>query len=107
MTTGQFDQPPLRIASASRPSGNEPNGKTRTNGAAARLAPSKPNGAHGLRPETSTTFMRDTDNQYRRCYCYGRSDNATVQQVEQVLTENVDDLIADIEQALSAGLSER
>ena len=109
MTAGQFDQPPLRIASASRPSGNEPNGKTRKNGAAARLAPSKPNGAHGLRPETiaaqaggaaepatgaivpplhmSTTFMRDTDNQYRRGYCYGRSDNATVQQVEQVLTE--------------------
>lgn len=35
----------------------------------------------------ATTFMRDADNQYRRGFCYGRSDNATVQQVENVLTE--------------------
>jgi cystathionine gamma-synthase len=34
----------------------------------------------------ATTFVRDGDNQYRRGYCYGRSDNATVQQVEDVLT---------------------
>ncbi len=34
----------------------------------------------------STTFVRDEDNQYRRGYCYGRSDNATVRQVEHVLT---------------------
>ena len=34
----------------------------------------------------ATTFLRDDDNQYRRGYCYGRSDNATVQQVEDVLT---------------------
>ena len=33
----------------------------------------------------ATTFVRDGDNQYRRGYCYGRSDNATVQQVENVL----------------------
>jgi cystathionine gamma-synthase len=64
---------------------------------------------HGQRPETiaaqaggagdhatgalvppihvATTFVRDADNQYRRGYCYGRSDNATVRQVEHVLTE--------------------
>src|SRR6185295_20342155 len=35
----------------------------------------------------ATTFVRDTDNQYRRGYCYGRSDNATVRQVEEVLTQ--------------------
>jgi cystathionine gamma-synthase len=34
----------------------------------------------------STTFVRDEDNQYRRGYCYGRSDNATVRQVEHVIT---------------------
>lgn len=35
----------------------------------------------------ATTFVRDPDNGYRRGYCYGRSDNATVRQVETVLTE--------------------
>lgn len=35
----------------------------------------------------ATTFVRDADNQYRRGYCYGRSDNATVRQVEKVLTQ--------------------
>jgi cystathionine gamma-synthase len=35
----------------------------------------------------ATTFVRDADNQYRRGYCYGRSDNATVRQVENVLAE--------------------
>ena len=35
----------------------------------------------------ATTFVRDADNQYRRGYCYGRSDNATVRQVEDILTE--------------------
>jgi cystathionine gamma-synthase len=35
----------------------------------------------------ASTFVRDADNQYRRGYCYGRSDNATVRQVETVLTE--------------------
>lgn len=34
----------------------------------------------------ATTFVRDADNQYRRGFCYGRSDNATVRQVEDVLT---------------------
>jgi cystathionine gamma-synthase len=34
----------------------------------------------------ATTFVRDADNQYRRGFCYGRSDNATVRQVESVLT---------------------
>jgi cystathionine gamma-synthase len=33
----------------------------------------------------ATTFVRDADNLYRRGYCYGRSDNATVRQVEDVL----------------------
>lgn len=35
---------------------------------------------------TASTFVRDADNQYRRGFCYGRSDNATVRQVEDVLT---------------------
>ncbi len=35
----------------------------------------------------ATTFVRDADNQYRRGYCYGRSDNATVRQVEELLTQ--------------------
>ena len=35
----------------------------------------------------ATTFVRDADNQYRRGYCYGRSDNATVRQVEDVLSK--------------------
>jgi cystathionine gamma-synthase len=35
----------------------------------------------------ATTYVRDPDNLYRRGYCYGRSDNATVRQVEHVLTE--------------------
>jgi cystathionine gamma-synthase len=34
----------------------------------------------------ATTFIRDADNQYRRGFCYGRSDNATVRQTEDVLT---------------------
>jgi cystathionine gamma-synthase len=35
----------------------------------------------------ATTFVRDEDNQYRRGYCYGRSDNATVRRVEDVLAQ--------------------
>jgi cystathionine gamma-synthase len=35
----------------------------------------------------ATTFVRDADNHYPRGYCYGRADNATVRQVESVLTE--------------------
>jgi cystathionine gamma-synthase len=35
----------------------------------------------------TTTFVRDPDNQYRKGYSYGRADNATVRQVEAVLTE--------------------
>jgi cystathionine gamma-synthase len=35
----------------------------------------------------NTTFIRDPDNQYRKGYVYGRADNATVRQVEAVLTE--------------------
>ena len=34
----------------------------------------------------ATTFLRDPDNQYRKGYSYGRPDNPTVRQVEQVLT---------------------
>src|SRR5215510_12828198 len=33
----------------------------------------------------ATTFVRDADNQYRRGYSYGRPDNATVRQVEDVM----------------------
>lgn len=35
----------------------------------------------------TTTFLRDPDNQYRKGYSYGRADNATVRQVENVLTQ--------------------
>jgi cystathionine gamma-synthase len=35
----------------------------------------------------TTTFLRDPDNQYRKGYIYGRADNATVRQVENVLTQ--------------------
>ena len=31
------------------------------------------------------TFVRDSDNRYRRGFCYGRSDNATVRQAEDIL----------------------
>jgi cystathionine gamma-synthase len=43
----------------------------------------------GLVPpiHVASTFVRDADNQYRRGYCYGRADNATVRQVESVLTD--------------------
>lgn len=43
----------------------------------------------GLVPpiHVASTFVRDADNQYRRGYCYGRADNATVRQVENVLTD--------------------
>ena len=43
----------------------------------------------GLVPpiHVASTFVRDADNQYRRGYCYGRADNATVRQVECVLTD--------------------
>jgi cystathionine gamma-synthase len=43
----------------------------------------------GLVPpiHVASTFIRDADNQYRRGYCYGRSDNATVRRVEDVLTD--------------------
>jgi len=35
----------------------------------------------------ATTFLRDPDNQYRKGFAYGRPDNATVRQVETVLTQ--------------------
>src|SRR3974377_1630295 len=35
----------------------------------------------------ATTYLRDPDNQYRKGYSYGRPDNATVRQVEGVLTQ--------------------
>jgi cystathionine gamma-synthase len=34
----------------------------------------------------ATTYLRDPDNQYRKGYSYGRPDNATVRQVEDVMT---------------------
>jgi cystathionine gamma-synthase len=85
------------------------NGRVLPNGAHAAPAASKPRSTGALRPETvavqaggaddagtgaivppihiATTFLRDADNQYRRGYCYGRTDNATVRQVEGVLAE--------------------
>jgi len=109
VTAGQLDKPPLKIAPAGHPSANGPNGMVRKNGAAVDLAPVRSGEAVGLRPETiaaqaggavdaatgaivppvhiATTFVRDADNQYRRGYCYGRSDNPTVRQVEHVLAE--------------------
>jgi cystathionine gamma-synthase len=87
------------------PRGGIPTGK----GKAAPVTPRASKQALGLKSETiaaqaggfvdavtgavvppihvATTFVRDTDNQYRRGYCYGRSDNATVRQVEEVLTQ--------------------
>jgi cystathionine gamma-synthase len=35
----------------------------------------------------ASTFVRDTDNHYRKGFCYGRSDNLTVRQTEDVLTQ--------------------
>jgi cystathionine gamma-synthase len=35
----------------------------------------------------ATTFVRDADNQYSKGYCYGRSDNATIRQTEEVITQ--------------------
>ncbi|MGE3064418.1 MAG: PLP-dependent aspartate aminotransferase family protein [Hyphomicrobiaceae bacterium] len=35
----------------------------------------------------TTTYQRDADNQYRKGFVYGRPDNATVRQTEDVLTE--------------------
>jgi cystathionine gamma-synthase len=35
----------------------------------------------------ATTYLRDPDNQYRKGYSYGRPDNATVRQVEDVMTQ--------------------
>jgi cystathionine gamma-synthase len=34
----------------------------------------------------ATTYLRDPDNQYRLGYCYGRPDNPTVRQAEDVIT---------------------
>jgi cystathionine gamma-synthase len=34
----------------------------------------------------ATTYLRDKDNQYRKGYSYGRPDNATVRQVEDLMT---------------------
>ncbi len=92
--------------------GGAANGKVRkhaANGALARAMPALHGKVRKPRPETiaaqaggagdaatgaivppihiATTFVRDPDNGYRRGYCYGRSDNATVRQVESVLTE--------------------
>ena len=43
-------------------------------------------GTGGIVPpiHVATTFVRDPDNQYRRGYSYGRSDNATVRQARSV-----------------------
>src|ERR1700682_369186 len=43
----------------------------------------------------ATTFLRDPDNQYRSGFAYGRADNATVRQGEQVIAamEEADDAL--------------
>jgi cystathionine gamma-synthase len=43
---------------------------------------------HSLVPpiHTSATFLRDADNGYKSGYVYGRTDNATVREVEAILT---------------------
>ncbi len=108
MTTRQFDQVPLK---SSRANGTNRSVLSRTVRRNGTQAPALLEGGRAgrLRPETiaaqgggavdgatgaivppihmATTFVRDADNQYRRGYCYGRSDNATVRQVETVLTE--------------------
>src|SRR6185503_5501067 len=46
-------------------------------------------GTGGIVPplHVTTTFLRDPDNQYRKGYSYGRADNATVRQVENVVAQ--------------------
>jgi cystathionine gamma-synthase len=109
VTARRVRQLPSPLARANGHRVNLSSPRERKNGAAAGVAPSATYRAAGRRPETiaaqagaagdlatgaivppihvATTFVRDADNQYRRGYCYGRSDNATVRQVESVLTE--------------------
>jgi cystathionine gamma-synthase len=42
-------------------------------------------GAVVLPIHLATTYIRDTDNQYRKGYAYGRPDNATVRQAESII----------------------
>lgn len=109
MTAPPVRQPPFRSARADGLKGSTPSGTGPKNGATASALPVGPRLPGKPRPETvaaqagaagdpgtgaivppihlATTFVRDADNQYRRGYCYGRSDNATVRQVEHVLNE--------------------
>ena len=109
MTARPVRQPPFRTARADGLKGSIPSGTGPKNGATASALPVGPRLPGKPRPETvaaqagaagdpstgaivppihlATTFVRDADNQYRRGYCYGRSDNATVRQVEHVLNE--------------------
>ena len=109
MTARPVRQPRFRTARADGPKGSIPSGTGPRNGAAASALPVGSRLPGKPRPETvaaqagaagdpstgaivppihlATTFVRDADNRYRRGYCYGRSDNATVRQVEHVLNE--------------------
>lgn len=109
MTIEQLDPPYPRTSRAHRQSDTIPTGRAQKNGPAADAGASPHGDGTRPRPETiaaqaggtvdaatgaivppihmATTFVRDADNHYRRGYCYGRSDNATVRQVENVLTD--------------------
>lgn len=82
-------EPPAVIASRCRTSQRPAPSSLRPETLAARGGGSPDAATGAIVPpiHMSTTFVRDTDNQYRRGYCYGRSDNATVRQVEQLLSQ--------------------
>ena len=104
MTTRRLDRPPPGLSRTAGPGGTVSAGHERKNGAAlgrhyrTRRPSPETTAAQGggavdaatgaiVPPiHVATTFVRDADNQYRRGYCYGRSDNATVRQVEDILT---------------------
>lgn len=67
----------------------EPTGSLHPETIAAQAGGIADSATGGLVPpiHVASTFVRDADNQYRRGYCYGRADNATVRQVEGVLTD--------------------
>jgi len=80
-------EPDGRIAPVRTQQGRPKGLKPETIAAQAGGAVDAATGAIVLPIHVATTFVRDADNQYRRGYCYGRSDNATVRQTEHVLTQ--------------------
>jgi cystathionine gamma-synthase len=84
--TQRSDAPPNHGLRASRFNGRPDGVKPETVAAQAGGVVDAATGAVVPPIHVATTFVRDADNQYRRGYCYGRSDNATVRQVEDVLT---------------------